>query len=96
MINWRVRIKNKMFWITMIPLLFLLIHRILIVFGIDFDFTTIQNQILDIIEVVFAILAGLGIVTDLTTAGVGDSYQAMTYEFPKTKDGVFKKDDGEE
>lgn len=87
MINWKVRIKNKVFWITMIPLVFLLIHRVLIIFGIDFDFTVLQNQILDVVEVAFAILAGLGIVTDLTTEGLADSTLAMTYKIPKTKDG---------
>ncbi len=92
MINWKVRIKNKMFWITMIPLAFLLVHRVLIIFGIDFDFTALQSQILDVVEVAFAILAGLGIVTDLTTEGVADSTLAMTYEIPKTKDGVSKKE----
>lgn len=92
MINWKVRIKNKMFWITMIPLVFLLVHRVLIIFGIDFDFTALQSQILDVVEVAFAILAGLGIVTDLTTEGLGDSTLAMTYEIPKTKDGVSKKE----
>lgn len=90
MINWKVRIKNKLFWMTMIPYLFILIHKVLILFGIDFDFTTLQAQILDIVEIVFAILAGLGIVTDLTTEGIGDSSLAMTYEIPKTKDGVYK------
>ena len=92
MINWKVRIKNKVFWITMIPLVFLLIHRVLAIFGIDFDFTVLQNQILDVVEVAFTILAGLGIVTDLTTEGVADSTLAMTYEIPKTKDGVSKKE----
>lgn len=93
MINWKVRIKNKMFWITMIPLVFLLVHRVLIIFGIDFDFTALQSQILDVVEVAFAILAGFGVVTDLTTEGLADSVQAMTYEIPKTKDGVTKKED---
>lgn len=92
MINWKVRIRNKMFWVTMIPLVFLLVHRVLIIFGIDFDFTVLQNQILDVVEVVFAILAGFGIITDLTTEGLGDSALAMTYEIPKTKDGVTKKE----
>lgn len=92
MINWKVRIRNKMFWVTMIPLVFLLVHRVLIIFGIDFDFTALQNQILDVVEVVFAILAGFGIITDLTTEGLGDSALAMTYEIPKTKDGVTKEE----
>ena len=82
MINWKVRIKNKMFWLTIIPMLFLLVHRVLIIFGVDLDLSVLESQILDIVEVVFSILACLGIVTDLTTAGVSDSARAMGYLNP--------------
>ena len=80
--NWKVRIKNKIFWMTIIPAILLLVRQVLLLFGIDFDFTDIQDKILGIVESVFAILAILGIVTDLTTAGVGDSNRAMTYTKP--------------
>ena len=80
--NWKVRIKNKIFWLTIIPAVLLLARQVLLIFGVDFDFTAIQEQILQIVESVFAILAILGIVTDLTTAGVGDSNRAMTYTKP--------------
>lgn len=82
MINWKVRFKNKTFWITLIPALLLLARQVLQIFGIDYDFTDIQAQILNIIESVFAILAILGIVTDMTTAGVGDSARALSYTKP--------------
>lgn len=84
--NWKVRIKNKIFWMTIIPAVLLLARQILAVFGIEFDFTEIQDKILAIVESVFAILAILGIVTDLTTAGIGDSERALTYTEPYPKE----------
>ena len=86
MINWKVRIKNKVFWLTFIPALLLLIQAIAAVFGYSLDFTDFQQKILNVVEALFAVLAILGIVTDPTTAGVGDSNLAMTYQKPK-KDG---------
>jgi len=85
-INWKVRIKNKIFWVTIIPSLFLLVQLVLSLFGITVDFAETQGKVLAIVDVVFAILATLGIVTDQTTHGIGDSELAMTYEAPK-KDG---------
>lgn len=82
MINWKVRIKNKVFWMTIIPAILLLVQYVLDLFGIKFDFTDIQQKILNIVEVVFVLLNILGIVTDLTTSGVGDSVRALGYTEP--------------
>ena len=49
-INWKVRFKNKYFWVCLIPALIVLIKNILKLVGIDFDFTVIQERILDVIE----------------------------------------------
>lgn len=86
MINWKVRIKNKVFWLTFIPALLLLIQAIAAVFGYSLDFTDLQQKIINVVEALFAVLAILGIVTDPTTAGVGDSNLAMTYQRPKKDD----------
>lgn len=82
MINWKVRIKSKTFWVAIIPALLLLARQILAVFGVNFDITAIQSQLLAIIETVFAILAIMGITIDHTTAGIADSQRAMTYKEP--------------
>lgn len=81
--NWKVRFKNKLFWLTMIPLVFLLIQQIAGIFGITLEFSGLVDQLKGIVETVFLILAGLGIVVDMTTDGVLDSSQAMTYTEPK-------------
>ena len=82
-INWKVRIKNKAFWVAIIPAVLLLVQQVCAVFGVQLDFGDLQAQLVAIIGTVFAILAILGIVADPTTAGVGDSEQAMGYDEPK-------------
>ena len=52
-------------------------------FGFQLELEGIQQQILDIVNAAFAVLAVLGIVTDPTTKGIGDSQQALTYNKPK-------------
>ena len=83
MINWKVRIRNKNFWLTLIPAVFLLIQVVSAVFGFTIDLGDLGNKLLEVVNALFAVLAILGIVTDPTTAGVKDSEQAMTYTEPK-------------
>lgn len=82
-INWMVRIKNKYFWIAIIPAIILLIQVIAAVFGFTLDLGELGNKLLDVVNATFSVLVILGVVTDPTTAGVGDSEQAMTYAEPK-------------
>lgn len=82
-INWIVRLKNKTFWLTLIPSVMLLIQVIAAVFGYQLDLGDLGNKLLDVVNTLFAVLTILGIVTDPTTAGVKDSEQAMTYTEPK-------------
>ena len=81
--NWKVRIKNKTFWLTVIPAVLLLIQVAAAVFGYTLDFGDLGNKLLAVVNAVFALLAILGIVNDPTTAGVADSTQALTYQEPK-------------
>ena len=82
MINWTVRIKNKTFWLALIPAILLLIQTIGALFGIDIDISGVSAKLLDVVNAVFAVLVILGIVTDPTTRGVGDSERALTYTEP--------------
>ncbi len=84
--NWKVRIRNKTFWLAIIPAILLLIQQICAVFGIAIDISGLSDQLLGIVGTVFGILSILGIVVDPTTYGIGDSELAMTYTEPK-KDG---------
>lgn len=83
MINWRVRIKNRNFWITLIPAILLLLQVIAAVFNYTLDLGQLGTKLLEVVNALFAVLAILGIVTDPTTAGIRDSEQAMTYDKPK-------------
>lgn len=82
-INWIVRIKNKNFWIAIIPAVILLVQVVAAVFGFTLDLGDLGNKLLDVVNAVFTVLTILGIVTDPTTAGIRDSKQAMTYITPK-------------
>ena len=82
-INWIVRIKNKTFWLALIPAVLLLIQVIAAVFGFTLDLGDLGNKLLDVVNALFSVFVILGIVTDPTTDGVGDSTQALTYTEPK-------------
>ena len=82
-INWTVRIKNKAFWIALIPAVLLLIQVVAAVFGITIDLGDMGNKLLAVVNAVFAVLTILGVVTDPTTDGITDSIQALGYTEPK-------------
>ena len=81
-INWKVRIKNKLFWIALIPAVQLLVQTVCSVFGIELDFGDLQDKLLAVINALFAVLVILGIVVDPTTEGLHDSERALGYEEP--------------
>lgn len=82
-INWIVRIKNKNFWISLIPAVLLLVQVVAAVFGFTLELGELGDNLLAVVNALFAVLTILGIVTDPTTAGIGDSKLAMTYTKPK-------------
>lgn len=82
-INWTVRMKNKAFWIALIPAVLLLVQVVAAVFGYALDLGELGDKLLAVVNALFAVLAILGIVTDPTTAGISDSERALTYTEPK-------------
>lgn len=89
-INWIVRFKNKAFWLAIIPAVFMLAQAVLQIVGIDFDYTELSMRITGAVEALFVVLTILGVVVDPTTAGVGDSDQAMTYDEPRKDSAEYK------
>ena len=81
-INWIVRIKNKAFWIAIIPAVALVVQAVAALFGFQIDLTQTVGKLLAVVDAVFAVLVILGIVVDPTTAGIDDSKRAMGYEKP--------------
>ena len=82
-INWKVRIKNKVFWLALVPAVLLLIQVVAAVFGIDINLDALGDKLLAVVNALFAVLTILGVVTDPTTVGISDSRQAMEYDKPK-------------
>lgn len=83
MINWKVRLKNKNFWLSLIPAVLLLIQVVAAPFGYKWDFGVLGQQLTAIVNAAFAVLAIIGVVADPTTEGVSDSKQALSYDKPK-------------
>lgn len=83
MINWTVRIKNKNFWLAVIPAVLLLIQTVAAVFGYALDVGDIGNRLIAVVNAVFGVLVILGVVNDPTTAGISDSKQAQNYITPR-------------
>lgn len=85
MINWTVRLKNKAFWLALIPALLLLAQTVAALFGYTLELSALGDKLLAVVNAVFALLAILGIVTDPTTEGISDSNQALGYTAPKPR-----------
>lgn len=85
MINWKVRIRNKAWWLTFVPAVIVAVGMVANALGIGFDADSVTAYAVQVIGVVFAILAAVGVNVDMTTAGLGDSEQAMEYERPRAE-----------
>ena len=80
--NWRVRIKNKAFWLAIIPAIALVVQAVLAVFGYTINLETMVGKLQAVVNAVFAVLVILGIAVDPTTVGIGDSERAKSYIEP--------------
>lgn len=87
-INWKVRVKNPLFWVEIVAAIIL---PILAYFGLSWEDMTswaalgevlleaIQNPVV----IVSTIVSVWNAITDPTTKGISDSEQALTYNKPK-------------
>ena len=90
MINWKIRFKQKWFWITVIPILFLLFDKVYDLvklmqqwtIGMPLSESEIEALIIVIIGLIFALLALIGVPVDTTTDGYGDSVLALERDVP--------------
>lgn len=81
-INWNVRLKNKNFWLALVPALALLFQAFADIFGIKLEFGQTIDKVLVFINVLFAFLVLVGIINDPTTSGLSDSTRALDYDEP--------------
>lgn len=70
--NWKDRVKNKTFWLSLIPAVLLLIQVCAVPFGYNFEIDGLNQQLVAIVNALFAVLSILGIVVDPTTPSIKD------------------------
>lgn len=78
MINWKLRFKNKTTLLAIASTVILLIQQL----GFK-----LPDNIADVVNTFLTLLVLLGVINDPTTAGVGDSAEALTYIEPKKELG---------
>lgn len=89
MINWKVRIRQKWFWLTAIPAVLLLLDQLWglwellgsVQAGHLYD-GPLMESLLSLAGTVFAVLVLVGLPVDTTTQGYGDSARALAYSEP--------------
>lgn len=81
--NWKVRFRNKYFWLALVPAVCLLVQTILTPFGYQWDFGVLNDQLAAIINAAFGLLSIVGVVNDPTTGTIADSDQAKAYTKPR-------------
>ena len=75
--------------VALIPAVLLLVQAVAALIGVSIDLGEIGDKLLQVVNAIFTVLAILGIVTDPTTTGTGDSERALTYTQPWTdSDGI--------
>ena len=80
-INWLVRFKNKTFLAAFLALIVTFIYDLLALIGIAPSVD--ESVVMTLVNSVLTILVGIGVLTDPTTAGIGDSERALTYTKPQ-------------
>lgn len=90
-INWTVRIKNPVWWFQVVMAVVLPILTYYGLSGTDItSWALLGRTLLDAIGnpyvVITALVALWNAVTDPTTAGIGDSVNALTYTEPKKRE----------
>ena len=78
--NLKLRLKNKATLLAIIVAAVALVYQILGLLGVAIPIT--EDQAIQIAGIIINLLVGLGILVDPTTAGIGDSARAMSYEEP--------------
>lgn len=91
-INWKVRLKNVTFWMTMVPATITFIYAVLAAFGITPGLS--QSTAINTGVAIVTALAALGVLVDPTTKGVGDSKRALCYECPADDHGEYPEAEG--
>lgn len=78
--NLKVRFKNPVFWMTIIPAIATCVYTVLGCFDIIPPIS--EDALVNAFMAIITALTTLGVFVDPTTTGVGDSERAMAYTQP--------------
>lgn len=81
MINWKVRLHNKTWLLSMAVTVIAFVYQILAL--LDVVPAISEQETTQLVTLMINILAGLGIIIDPTTSGISDSQQALSYTEPR-------------
>ena len=90
-INWKVRFKNAPWLTCFIMAILSFVYTILGMFDIYPEIT--QDQVGKVVNAVVTFLSLTGVLIDPTTAGIGDSERALSYDAPY-RDSEESRNDG--
>ena len=79
--NLKVRFKNPVFWMTIIPAIATCVYTVLGCFDIIPPIS--EDALVNALLAIITAFTTLGVFVDPTTAGVSDSERAMTYTEPQ-------------
>jgi phi LC3 family holin len=80
LINWDVRFKNRTWVAALAALIITFVYDLLAMF--DIVPKVEKTSIINFVKLALEILAGMGIIQDPTTHGLGDSIRALSYTEP--------------
>jgi len=80
-INFKLRLQNKTTLLALAGAIIALVYQALSMLGITPSIS--ESQVTEWIGMLINVLVLLGIVVDPTTAGIGDTTQALQYEEPR-------------
>lgn len=90
-VNWKVRLKNKTFWVTFVPAAVSFIYTVLAALGIVPRIG--ESEVINALLMAVSFLSALGILNDPTTTGLSDSSRAMNYTEPAKSEAEVISDD---
>lgn len=79
-INWKVRLRNKTWLMSIIALVITFVYDLLAM--LEIVPTVTEEWIMGIVQTALTLLTALGVLIDPTTQGVADSDRAMLYVEP--------------
>ena len=79
-LNLKVRLKNPVFWLTIVPAVAAFCYAILGAFGVVPSIS--EDVLVNALTAIITALTTLGVLVDPTTSGVNDSERAMEYTEP--------------